>query len=904
MGKQWQSWWSLCLYQLLWYVNKPLKGALVKIDILKLFRYNWVCLYIATIIVMTDIENHWPETPQTTSSIISDKNLAYAQDVIGDFVSYAQIGNDGSFLSEHNYEGLNIKEEREKWSINEGLLSLLSNLESPDTAEALLNFLATLDKPTEIKSFLSDDKVQHYFNDLSKYDLIQSKKDFKNNIWEDFVWSSEDYKTYQKKLVWIKDKYQKLLVGVEGDKKDDSSPEEWKEKPVKEKKGKENSEKAAELTAELDKLTPDDLPNFKEALTALKEWKVSVELLDPLNTMTQVLKVMANMDQKQVITQVQKFIDTKKEDISEAAEKEVFEKSSKNFVDTLNIVLGEKETLNKFVETIDGELNGFSYDALLIEAAKAPANLDSPGAKMALNTILHRDEELFNQLLTDFDTPGKKTAVENILKEYYSLSNPSPLAEWVTFEKTQTKIGEKNNIDWFVIKESDNNYVMNGDEPVFIHFGESGTAEAMSLSKSIQENERVQSALKITDGKYNITSDTKKVIWELMQNKVAGSNVYANFGDALSALFNTWPLAELLDRLKIALIGWWAMGSENPEDQEKAELQIAYINMKSQWRKESFLDKKTNKNINCSYALSKYEPSSKEGNWVKSYKQLFVNASPEVQKSYIETAYKEGKEAWYKVLRDDSPLPDTKKETPKEEIAGGIDVKTDIPLKTVELLSWTGTVEDLKITSASSGKVELVSDADSPYLLVDGQVVSLLSLNDSLSVWSLFVETKPWEVQEKKVTLSTVDWKQTIAIENIWNPLDVSDSTNGEKKKEVFENNVMKYPKEGINSEQLPMRNYFAWSSHGPAKTFYDTITNITEDSVKKSIQKSLAIAQASIDASIGSTDHTSLEKDIQLAIKLAKKDMLDAWNNLDPSLVSAINDWATMFWVEEKTSI
>lgn len=69
-----------------------------------------------------------------------------------------------------------------------------------------------------------------------------------------------------------------------------------------------NTNKNLELRNKLNILWEEDIVNFKNVLEWLKKWEVSLEQMDPLNTMTQIIKSMANMDKASVLNEFDKLI--------------------------------------------------------------------------------------------------------------------------------------------------------------------------------------------------------------------------------------------------------------------------------------------------------------------------------------------------------------------------------------------------------------------------------------------------------------------------------------------------------------------------------------------------------------------------------------------------------------------
>lgn len=490
-----------------------------------------------------------------------------------------------------------------------------------------------------------------------------------------------------------------------------------------------------ELSNKLNLLSEKDFVKFKDVLNSLKKWEIWVEQMDPLDTMTQIIKAMANMDKASVLSEFDKLL-------SEKFPEKKTDPELASFKDILSGLLDNKSLLNQFVETVDRDLKWLSYNQLL-EQAKDPKSLESAEVNKSINTIFHMEKNWFDHLLKDFDDPIKQNQVTSILKKYYELHG-KVLPEWAMFEKSQTSLIVDKlpvQVDCFKIKWTDE----------VIYYWELDTGKSMNFEQ-VAKISWVSEALGID----NVTQ-LKKLdprIWEIMKNNTiqTPSGKKMSFGDAFSAFFSS----SFFDQLKQAFYSLMATFWEESE-QERYIIESNYVLAKNdvrQWWNFSYTDKENEEQV-ISYisVLNKFEPGFDKNENIN-YKKLFTEASVTIQKSYIETCMSKGKEAWYNILKSNIPLIEANKVEKEQKVLGK------------EFVSWS-VIDELKINKDAKGEVEKKWEWDNQYLLIDGQVIPLID-----GKGSLFVQWTDGQIIEKNIIIDKKDNKENISISD-WEKLDL-----------------------------------------------------------------------------------------------------------------------------------
>lgn len=602
------------------------------------------------------------------------------------------------------------------------LNNVLSNTEQKEQLQKILDQKWNFEKIIKlIKNGINKQTniefLNYYENFISSFESVQKFDDDEMNIIESAKQTIE---------------FQKHKINNELSKKTTNNIEQTNKNISTSLWSVDNTNKNLELRNKLNILWEKDIVDFKNILEWLKKWEVSLEQMDPLNMMTQIIKVMANMEKASVLSEFEKLISDKfpeKKSDPELA----------SFKDILSGLLDNKWLLNQFVETVDYDLKWLSYSQL-IEQAKDSKNLESAEAKKSINTIFHMDKTWFDQLLIDFDDPIKKDQVTNILKKYYELHGKT-LHDWFVFEKGNTGImvdNKSSQVECFKILWTDE----------IIYYGELDTGKSMNFEQ-VAKISWVSEALAIDNSTQLKQLDPR--IWEIMKNTITTPSwKKLSWGDAFTSFFNS----PFFDQLKQAFYSLMATFWEESE-QERYIIESNYVVAKNdvrQWWNFTYRDNQ-NKEQTISYisVLNKFEPGFDKNENIN-YKKLFTEASITIQKSYIETCMSKGKEAWYNILKSNIPLIEASKiEKEKNSWAK-------------EFISWS-VIDELKINKDAKGKVEKKWEWDNQYLLIDGQVIPLID-----GKGSLFVQSTDGGIVEKNIIIDKKDNKENITISD-WEKL-------------------------------------------------------------------------------------------------------------------------------------
>lgn len=652
------------------------------------------------------------------------------------------------------------KENKEIISYNKNIDSLKKSLESPNIVTKLLEMIES-----RIQMISNKDDIQYYEVFLNT---------LKNNIQDKLPsWDINDLSTDTKEKINTDKQYLTIKTNIENnlDNLSQKKIELVQQKSITNTNIIEkttntiNNQKKIDniqwnsdvLQTQLEQLSDKDFVKFRQVVENLsKNGKVSVEQLDPLDTMTQILKQVAVLDKNTV------------QNVVENVMKEKFpwqENSTEliTFKETFYAILDRKDILNNFVTIVNKDLKWLSYDELLMTQ-----NLESADVKKSINTIFHRDELLFNTMTNDFLDPSRKPQVEKIVKEYVKLSAPDIDLSKTTVSMTEISVDGKQKKAFQLLDTSGNAMTITKKNekwediqvPLTPFFWDSQKWEIISLQDCVSQNQWLKDALQIWPD--NMKQLNPK-IQELMKQTIeTASWKKVSISEAISWFFNS-PLFDEIKKIFLML------GMFSKEGMSYwANVDIALIDSKKSFRNfiqsSSFGPLQKELNIASSTeALEKfnsypwdfkpeYDANSKPikvNNYKNSEKEYFTTLSSENQLRYLygqKTNLKNSK--WQNIL-------DWNKET---RTADGIKkdsvIKTETTEATKNLLDkefisgWE--YKELSFDATKPGKVEKIdTDINNPYLRIDGQVIPLIK-----GEWSIFIKWSDGQITEKIITIT------------------------------------------------------------------------------------------------------------------------------------------------------
>ena len=633
------------------------------------------------------------------------------------------------------------KENKEIISYNKNIDSLKKSLENPKTIMKLLDMMWS-----RIQFITKQEDIQYYevfLNTLKNN--IQDKLPSENMTVEESIRDSNDIK-YD--FARINEKIPNILNSLSQKKIELSQKEIIVNKNIVEKatntintqKKLNNTQWNIEwLKQNLNSLESNDILQFKWVVDNLKNWLLVPENVPQFVSMMNVFRSMNGLSKDQIMTVVDTTIDTKFSDKKDGPEMKLFK-------DTLSAVL-DKWLIWKFITKVDEDLNKdnrlkwLSYDVLL----DTKTDLSSKEARIAINTIFSRDESLFNKIMTDLKS-DKKWQVENIIKEYIKSDFPNQDLSWTIIEIGEVQLQDT---EWTPYTKQCFNIMKDGK------------IVEVSAGKDENGKDKLQ---KLTpffwDAKYGkiipmeqclISNLMKDVLWKdnlampwvanLMKELVTVNGKQLSFPEAITSLFNS----PLFDQIKQALYTLMAMFGKE-DSQEKAMIESNYLAIKNdvrKWWNLSYKDRDgKDKEISYIDALHKFEPLAIK-DW-ENYKAIFLWASIENQKKYIEITLKDWKDVAYtfldsikwKKINSNTTIDESKK-------------PEWVSLLWVEFKNGTD-YKELSIDSIKPGKVEKIdTDINNPYFRIDGQVISLID-----GKWSLFVKWSDGQIIEKIITIT------------------------------------------------------------------------------------------------------------------------------------------------------
>ncbi len=524
------------------------------------------------------------------------------------------------------------------------------------------------------------------------------------------------------------------------------------------------------LQSQLSQLDQKDFEQFGEVMKNLLTGKVSVEQLDPLDKMTQLITLIAKTDPAIVQQAVEKIIEDNKDKIW----------NDQILRETVSQLLKNKPILQQFVNIVDKEVRWLSYDNLL--QAK---DLTTADAKKAINTLFYRDESMFNRLITDFSDESKKGQVQNIVKEYITLQLPD---KWLDEELSAAVMSVEDlkvngtmkkgfvfkDTQWNDITFKDNQWQ---DKPLTPFFGDATEGKALSIANCVNQNKWYKEAMGI--GADNMKElPGMKALMESGNLTINGERM--SFGNAIQGLFNhpmlraiwkniLWILAQFGDSEKKRerwidynfeqsydmMVAWWNWYKEKYPDP-------AYINLKPY-----DLGEKVRKYPFSTNGETSHKPWSE--------KHFFTALTTEEQIAYIVDpkkrqllqVWKSIDGVWTNSLgksqnefrTDQSPketVASSQTTTTPENSTNTLNVDNTNKSKSKEsienFVDWD--YKALSINDKLPGKLEKKWDWENKYCLIDWQVVP----------YNGFVFVKHWDkIQLVKVAVN--DWMDSASLD-------------------------------------------------------------------------------------------------------------------------------------------
>ncbi len=480
----------------------------------------------------------------------------------------------------------------------------------------------------------------------------------------------------------------------------------------------------------------------KEFMNMLKENKVSIDNIDHLVELWDFMKFVMITDKKVIVDLLTKF------------ENKIWDKTGflsllKNNIDFVK----NDPHLIEFIDITDRDIKWLSYDTLL-----KTESLDSNDSKKSINTIFHRDEQMFNKLIKDFQDPEKKWQVEKIVKEYVQLSLPKENLQWTTIEIWEIKdikkpcfniMKDSKIVEVSTWKQDDKGQDIKQKLTPF--FGDAKTWVQLTLKQTIEQNQWVKDAMGIWPDNMKQLDPKLK---DLMNSTINTANWPKSITEAISSLFDS----PLFLEIKQAFLAFLAMTGNDTEKQSKYAIEANFAQAQRDLSKvtETIEDKNNNK-ISYLKALNSLNLENKTVDWIWNPLELFANAPLVNQKEYIKAVIWN---PWTRYDKDKMSIlwkttntsnPEQQKDDSKTET---IDQKDTAQ----EFISWKE-YKELSLDSSKPGKVERKWEWDNQYLTVDGQIIPLIK-----GKWSLFVKWSDWQIIEKVISFDKKDNKESIAI--------------------------------------------------------------------------------------------------------------------------------------------
>lgn len=419
-----------------------------------------------------------------------------------------------------------------------------------------------------------------------------------------------------------------------------------------------------DLSNKLNMLSEKDLSDFKWVIDDLKNGLLTPEKIESFASMMNILRLMNGLSKAQIMGVVENVIATKFADKKDSPDVQWFK-------DTLSAVL-DKWLVEKFINQVDDDLNKndklkwISYDKLFDETT----DLTSPESRAGINTLFHRDEKMFKQLVVDFNDSAKKTQAEKIIRQYIlsSVNSADNNPSQTDIMNATITLNESFDVGWlkkpaFIFNRAD-------WSPLWIEKrNERWETELDSTQRPILLQEftpffwdaqygksvPMEQCLTMSLMKDVLGIDNLKMEWtaNVMKELVSVNGQKLSFAEAITSLFNS----PLFDQIKQAIYTLMAMLWKDEDSKESAMIEANYITLKGDIRKfgnYSYKDKDGN-NQSISYidALNKFEPwikIDKNTNETTNYKEIFLWLSTENQKKYIEKAVQDWKDAAYTFL--------------------------------------------------------------------------------------------------------------------------------------------------------------------------------------------------------------------------------------------------------------
>lgn len=521
------------------------------------------------------------------------------------------------------------------------------------------------------------------------------------------------------------------------------------------------------LQNQLEQLSDKDFVKFRQVIENLsKNGKVSLEQLDPLDSMTQILKQVASLDKNTVKNVVETVM----------KEKFSWQENSKELITFKEIfyaILDRKDILNSFVTIVDKDIKWLSYDELLMTQ-----KFESADVKKSINTIFHRNEGLFNTMTNDFLDPIKQPQVEKIVKEYVKLSVPDIDLNNAHVGMTEVSVNGKQKKAFQLLDTSGNAMTItkknekweNIQVPLTPFFWDSQKWEIISLQDCVSQNQWVKDALKIwPDNMKQLNPELQ----ELMKKTIeTASWKKVSISEAISWFFNS-PLFDEIKKIFLMLgmfskegMSYWANVDIALIDSKKSFRNLIQSSNFGPLQKELNIASSTEAlekfNSYPWYYKEEYDANSKLikiNNYQNSEKEYFTTLSPENQLRYLygqKTNLKNSK--WQSIPKwsDKRTADGIKKDSIVETNTSQETKKQSIDKEFIS--GWE--YKELSLDGTKPGKVEKIdTDKNNPYLKIDGQVIPLIN-----GKWSLFIKWFDGQIIEKVISFDKKDNKENISI--------------------------------------------------------------------------------------------------------------------------------------------
>ena len=497
-----------------------------------------------------------------------------------------------------------------------------------------------------------------------------------------------------------------------------------------------------------------------------------------------------------------------------------------------------------------------------------------------LHGIMHmKDSTEFDKLIAEFGKPGKKEQVITIVKAYLLKTNPDLLKKVSTISVWEEEIVQEwgaivkrpafklydeagNELEGAVafgvtVKKKGNDGKEYFDYPAATMDDVFHSASVPSWAKELFKFEKVN------------TSNSKEPWNEASQNRDGNLPMWPL--DAISLLLNSKAVREL----KIFLLS--AFGSSNNEWTEVQINFLTSLNDVEDYRKTLTLDQKkvygytkTAKDGGVSWLMGKMNNipfATESGRWVK--KDQTTADFPWSQKNFYteilspkeKVEYALNIPSWTREKLQNSKneagvlfADFYKKKWNAEFIKPPIITPTPDVQKSPE---WTvlqdgkAIIRELMMNAQFEWKVEEVSDAQNPYLVIDGQVVTMQEKN-GIVTWSFYVENDKWVLVEKDITISKVkdaqgkDTGRSITVTD-WSSFDLTTADKALSEgifkdgKVVYSNDLTK-----DDNRAFDLFSYYTiaqWiDGTNPIDPLYVQMKGMKDTAVQKELQKAIAI--------------------------------------------------------------